>query len=228
MVLGATNDVELITPPAREMLAAMRNRSQAVDDETPPQALLALAAYTRQHAQDPTRADAIAVPTPSGWITLHASLPDGGSAGKVAIVIERAPSPQATAIRLEAHGVTPREREIATLLAQGLTNPDIAATLVLSPYTVQDHIKSLFEKIGVSSRQELVARIFLDEYLPPSSRRERHSRPRAVCRGRRASLSRVPGSVRRPSPIDATKLRGGHQAWRRPSPPAPRHQSAQS
>lgn len=166
MVLGANNDVEVITPPAHEMLAAMRNRSQAAGDETPPQALLALAAYTRRNAQNPERADAIAVPTASGWITLHASLPDGGSAGKVAVVIERAPSPQATAIRLEAHGVTPREREIATLLAQGLTNPDIAATLVLSPYTVQDHIKSLFEKIGVSSRQELVAHIFLDEYLP--------------------------------------------------------------
>lgn len=166
VVLGANNDVELITPPAHEMLAAMRNPSQAAIDETPPQALLALAAFTRRNSEDPERPDAIAVPTPSGWITLHASLPAGGPVGKVAIVLERTPSPQSTAIRLEAHGVTPREREIATLLAQGLTNPEIATRLVLSPYTVQDHIKSLFEKTGVSSRRELVARVFLDEYLP--------------------------------------------------------------
>jgi DNA-binding NarL/FixJ family response regulator len=84
----------------------------------------------------------------------------------VAIVLERAASPASTAIRLEAHGVTAREREIASLVARGLTNPEIAARLVLSPYTVQDHIKSLFEKTGVSSRQEFVARVFLDDYLP--------------------------------------------------------------
>src|SRR5581483_1592646 len=86
--------------------------------------------------------------------------------GRVAIVLEQAATPLATAVRLEAHGVTPREREVAFLLAQGMSNPQIAETLVLSPYTVQDHVKNLFEETGVSSRQELVARIFLDDYLP--------------------------------------------------------------
>ena len=62
--------------------------------------------------------------------------------------------------------MTPREREIAVLLARGLSNPEIASELVLSLYTVQDHVKSLFEKTGVASRRELVARIFLDDYWP--------------------------------------------------------------
>jgi DNA-binding NarL/FixJ family response regulator len=85
---------------------------------------------------------------------------------RVAIVIERAAGPRATALRLETYGVTAREREVAALLAQGLSNAEIAAAMVVSPYTVQDHVKSLFEKTGVSSRRELVARIFLDDYLP--------------------------------------------------------------
>ena len=167
VVLGPHDDVELITPPARELLAATRTPDQAGDDETPPSSLLALAAFTRSGPHDPDGAPhTVAVPTPSGWITLHASRPDGAAAGRVAIVLERAASPESTAVRLEAHGVTAREREIAGLLARGLTNPEIAARLVLSPYTVQDHIKSLFEKTAVSSRQELVARVFLDDYLP--------------------------------------------------------------
>jgi len=162
-VLGPSNDVELITPPAQELLAAMRSPALA----TVPTPLLALAGFTRSRSHHPDRPpDTVAVPTPSGWITLHASLPEGGANGRVAIVLERTASPQTTAIRLEAHGVTAREREIATLLAHGLTNPQIAARLVLSLYTIQDHIKNLFEKTGVSSRQELVARIFLDDYLP--------------------------------------------------------------
>lgn len=155
VVLGATNDVELVTGPAEDLLETLR---------VP---LVALAAFVRTRPSPVAREpDAVAVPTASGWVTLHASLPEGEPGGRVAIVVERAAGAHATALRLEAHGVTPREAEIATLIAQGLTNPQIAQRLVLSPYTVQDHVKKLFEKTGVASRQELVARVFLDEYLP--------------------------------------------------------------
>jgi DNA-binding NarL/FixJ family response regulator len=95
-----------------------------------------------------------------GWISMHASLPDGINHRRLAA------GPRAAALRLEAHGVTPRERQIAALLAHGRSNGQIATALVLSAYTVQDHIRSLFEKTGLSSRRELVARIFLEDYLP--------------------------------------------------------------
>jgi DNA-binding CsgD family transcriptional regulator len=170
VVLGPGNEIEMITPPARELLAAMESQN-AHSDETPPSALLALAAFARsKNGAADCEGDSVAVPTASGWVTLHASLPEGGAGGRVAIMLERSTTKHSTAIRLEADGVTPREREIAALVAQGLSNPEIAKALILSPYTVQDHIKSLFEKTGVSSRQELVARIFLEDYTPQLAR----------------------------------------------------------
>jgi DNA-binding NarL/FixJ family response regulator len=165
VVLDPANEVELITAPARELFTALRSSAVAESDETPPTPLLALAAHARTRSSREAPA-AIAVPTASGWITLHASLPEGRAGGRVAIVVGRSGSPHATALRLEAHGVTAREREVAALLAQGLSNDEIAVRLVLSPFTVQDHVKSVFEKTGVASRRELVARIFLDDYLP--------------------------------------------------------------
>ena len=86
--------------------------------------------------------------------------------GRVAIVIERATGARSATVRLEAFGATAREREVATLLARGLSRAEIAEALVLSPHTVEDHVKNLYDKVGVASRQELVARVFLDEYLP--------------------------------------------------------------
>ena len=164
VMLGATDEVELITPPARPLLAALRSAIFSQTDETPPASLLALAAFAR--AGDCAPIEPVVVPSALGWISMYASLPEGSSHGRVAIVLDLAAGPRVAALRLEAHGVTPRERQIAALLAQGQSNGEIATALVLSPYTVQDHIKSLFEKTGVTSRRELVAQIFLDDYLP--------------------------------------------------------------
>jgi len=166
VVLDRSDGVELITPPARPLIDALRAPGLRGDGEVPPTPLLALASHARRYSAGTCAGNAIAVPTRAGWLTLHASLPDGIADGRVAIVLEHAATPLATAVRLEAHGVTSREREVAFLLAKGMSNPEIAETLVLSPYTVQDHVKNLFEKTDVSSRQELIARIFLDDYLP--------------------------------------------------------------
>jgi DNA-binding CsgD family transcriptional regulator len=167
IVLGPGNEIELITPPAEELLEEIRSPAVAQTSRAIEAPVAALAAFVRGVDRHPGGAgDVVNVPGRNGWVTLHASRPGGAADGRVAIVIERASSSQSATLRLEASGATAREREVATLLARGLSNPDIAEELVVSLHTVEDHTKNLFEKLGVTSRQELVARVFVDEYLP--------------------------------------------------------------
>ncbi len=58
-----------------------------------------------------------------------------------------------------AAGVSAREADVLRLLAEGLTNKDIAARLDLSPRTVEKHVESLLRKVGARSRTELATRL---------------------------------------------------------------------
>jgi DNA-binding NarL/FixJ family response regulator len=62
------------------------------------------------------------------------------------------PAAASTAPRRTAGGLTPREVEVLRLVADGRTNRDIAAVLVLSEHTVARHIANIFNKLGIASR----------------------------------------------------------------------------
>jgi len=53
--------------------------------------------------------------------------------------------------------LTPTERTVVDLVAEGLTNPQIGERLYVSRRTVQTHLASVFAKLGISSRVQLAA-----------------------------------------------------------------------
>ena len=60
--------------------------------------------------------------------------------------------------KLRELGITPREHEILTLIAEGLSNREIAERLFVSEHTVKSHSSRLFEKLDVSRRTQAVQR----------------------------------------------------------------------
>ena len=51
-----------------------------------------------------------------------------------------------------------REKQVLSLVSQGLSNPEIARVLFISPVTVKAHVRHIFEKLGVKSRAEAALR----------------------------------------------------------------------
>jgi DNA-binding CsgD family transcriptional regulator len=104
------------------------------------------------------------------WLVLHGSALTGSGEGNdhVAIVIEPAKSSEIAPIIIDAYSLTRREREVVSALARGDSTSEIATRLFLSQHTVRDHIKTVFEKVGISSRAELVAKLFAEHYNAPA------------------------------------------------------------
>jgi ATP/maltotriose-dependent transcriptional regulator MalT len=89
------------------------------------------------------------------------------SAQRVFADLGAAPAEQAVAAMLRPSppgGLTAREAEVLRLVAAGLSNPDIAAALVLSEKTVARHLSNIFAKLGVHSRTAAAAYAF-DRHL---------------------------------------------------------------
>jgi len=125
------------------------------------------------------------VRTASGrWVLVRGSVLCNGTRSRTAVTLEAARAPELAGLIAEVYGLTARERRVTELVAQGLSSAAIAARLYLSTYTVTDHLKAIFEKLDVSSRGELVARLFVDHSLGLRAA----DRPRRRRKGRRDPL----------------------------------------
>ena len=102
------------------------------------------------------------------WVVLHAALLSGDAdrAGEVIVTIDEARPQEIADIVAGAFALTSRESEVMALVLRGADTKQMADALHVSAYTVQDHLKSIFDKSGVTSRHELVARVYFDHHLP--------------------------------------------------------------
>jgi DNA-binding CsgD family transcriptional regulator len=123
-------------------------------------ALLGLAALVRGGRDDRPLRTQVRV-ADGRWATLHAS-PLTIEDGATAVIVEPAPTQAIALVLARAYGLSEREQEVTTAVARGAATAEIARDLHISPHTVRDHLKSAFAKVGVSSRTELVARLFHD------------------------------------------------------------------
>jgi DNA-binding CsgD family transcriptional regulator len=100
------------------------------------------------------------------WLVVRASALAAEPGAQVAVMIEPARPDELAPLVADACRLTKREREVTQLVARGLPTDAIAARLYLSSWTVQDHLKAIFEKVGVATRGELVARVFFQQRAP--------------------------------------------------------------
>ncbi len=149
-----TQMIEVPPPPVpadSKMIRVVAARARALRAG---QDLLELAARSR-------------VQTQSGrWLLLYGTRLSGEADGRTAVIIQPAAPHEVAPLVALAYGLSERECQITRLCMQGRSTSQMAQTLGLSPYTVQDHLKSIFDKTGARSRGELVGQIFLEHYVP--------------------------------------------------------------
>lgn len=126
-----------------------------------PNTLRALVSHSMANPERPARSCAF---TRTGrWAALHAWPLDGG---RTAVSVGPAGLNDLIAVVLDVYGLTVREREVTEQVLRGRSTKQIAASLHMSAYTVQDHLRAVFEKAGVGSRRELMSTIFTRHYQP--------------------------------------------------------------
>jgi DNA-binding NarL/FixJ family response regulator len=172
IVLGPDNTVEMANDAADRFLDELDTRD--TDGHLLPTAVRSVAARTRRTVLDgrDTGVARARVLTGRGrWVVVRGTLLDDvdGDDPRVAVLLEAARPPELVPLIADAYGFTERERRVTELVAHGFSTSEIALRLHLSQYTVQDHLKAIFEKSGTSARGDLVARLFFDQYAPQLS-----------------------------------------------------------
>ena len=179
LLVGPGDSIESVTPSATRMLDELVDSTR--DATGLPLVLASLVSRVRgdRTASGVEVATARLPRTGGGWLALYGSMLGDGSTARVGIMVYPEDRPHLPPTVAAAYALSAREQEVSSLVLQGCSTRDIAELLHLSPYTVQDHLKKVFSKVGVNSRRELVSHVFREHYAPrlTSADASRHHAP---------------------------------------------------
>jgi DNA-binding CsgD family transcriptional regulator len=114
---------------------------------------------------------------------LHGAALVSGAARRVAVIVEPAHPARIAPLLMSVYGLTEREQDVTRLVLQGNSTAEIAQRLMVSTHTVQQHLKSIFDKTGVRSRRDLVGKVFFAHYEPRVRDNERRATEHRPLRG---------------------------------------------
>lgn len=158
-VLLVSDDAQTIAAADDAARAWLEELGMASLAEHPPPVVQAAARRAGRPGGDAVATARIRTAT-GHWLVVRGSM----VGAQIAVILEPARPPQLAPLIADAYGLTGREREVTQLVARGYATSEIARQLHLAPYTVQDHLKAIFEKTGTGTRGGLVARLFVDHY----------------------------------------------------------------
>jgi len=97
------------------------------------------------------------------WVTLRASRlarTETPEPAAIAVSIEVTPAAQRLDVYARSHALSPREHRLLRLLARGLDTHELAEAMSISEYTVGDHVKAIFAKTALNSRNAILTAAF--------------------------------------------------------------------
>lgn len=154
IIVGDNDDIKVATPASRDALRAFT--LDRVPDDAELFTPIWNITYRARRAGGPIVCRVLA---PQGWIALHAQLLYDTAQGDVAITTQPASAELLLPAIAAWYDITPRERAVIEQALDGLPARQIAHRLELSQHTINDHFKAIYRKTGVTSREELIARL---------------------------------------------------------------------
>jgi DNA-binding CsgD family transcriptional regulator len=169
VVLADDWSVESLTPGVERWLSELPDGDWEAHGKLPPSVLAVAgrALRTAENEEAPGEIALARVLSREGrWMVLHGASLVANGARRVAVIIEAAHPARISPLLMAAYQLTDREQDVTRLVLQGDSTAQIADGLSVSPHTVQQHLKSVFEKTGVRSRRDLVGKVFFSHYEP--------------------------------------------------------------